>query len=65
MLAYAEAGDSFSSAIRKVQDSLRHPEDYCDLMFNGIRIRVAKNSNIHDLSTIYDLCCHIQRLECM
>ena len=63
MLAFAEAGESFYGAVKKVQDSLRLENDYCDLEFNGIRVRVSKNSNIDDLSTIYNLKHTIRRLQ--
>lgn len=62
MLAYAEKGESFFSAVRKVQGSLA-PGRYCDLEFNEIRVRVSKDSNIDDLSVIYDLKAKIRRLE--
>lgn len=62
MLVYAESGDNIITSIRKVQDSLKNDNDYCDLEFNNIRIRVSKNSNIDDLCTIYDLKYTILRL---
>jgi hypothetical protein len=63
MIAYAEKGDSFYSACKKVQETLKNPEDYCDLIFNDIRVRVSKNSNIDDLQTIYHLQHTINRLK--
>jgi hypothetical protein len=62
-MMYAEAGDNIYSAIRKVQSSLLSGEDYQDLSFNDISIRVAKNSNINDLTTIYNLKHQILRLK--
>jgi hypothetical protein len=52
----AEAGDSFYSFIRKVQDTmwlLNQATSICT--FNGLIINVSNNSNIDDLSTIYNL----------
>jgi hypothetical protein len=63
MLAFADKGDSFYGAVQKVQRSLRNPNDYRDLEFNEIRVRVSKNSNIDDLSTIYNLKHTIRRLQ--
>lgn len=63
MIAYAESGDNFFSAVKKLQETLKTSEDYCDLEFNEIRVRVSKTSNINDLSAIYDLKCKIRRME--
>ena len=63
MIAYAESGDSFPLAVKKVQETLKNPEDYCDLEFNEIRVRVSKNSNVGDLCTIYDLKHQINRIK--
>ena len=63
MLMYAESGDSFNSAVEKVKKTLKEENDYCDLEFNEIRVRVSKNSNINDLSTIYGLKHTIERLK--
>lgn len=63
MLAFAEKGESFHGAVEKVKNSLRFDNDYCDLEFNGIRVRVSKNSNIDDLNTIYNLKHTIRRLQ--
>ena len=60
---YAEVGDSFNTAVEKLQRSLKYKSDYCDLEFNNIRIRVSKDSNINDLSTIYNLKYTILRLK--
>jgi len=63
MIAFAQSGDSFVEAVKKVQQSLSLPNDYCDLEFNEIRVRVSKNSNLGDLCTIYDLKHHINRIK--
>jgi hypothetical protein len=62
-LMYAESGDNFYTAVKKVQDSLKNQNDYCDLEFNEISVRVSKDSNINDLATIYDLKHCIRRLK--
>lgn len=63
MLVYAEKGDHFVTAVKKTQNQIRSNEDYLDLEFNGIRVRVSKNSNLDDLSTIYNLKSELKRLE--
>jgi hypothetical protein len=63
MLAYAETGENFNNAVNRIKLSLKDNNDYCDLEFNEIRIRVSKNSNIDDLATIYDLKHTIRRLK--
>lgn len=63
MLLYAESGHSFVASVKQVQEILKRGEDYCDLEFNEIRIRVSKDSKIDDLCTIYDLKHKIKRLE--
>ena len=55
MIIYAEAGVSFYKAVKDLQQSLNSSNEYLDLVFNDISIRVSKNSNIDDLSTIYNL----------
>ena len=63
MIAYAESGDSFFTAVKKLQSTLKTPEDYCDLEFNEIGVRVSKDSKINDLSVIYDLKHKIRRMQ--
>jgi hypothetical protein len=63
MVVYAEAGDHFVTAVKKAQNEIRLNEDYLDLEFNEIRVRVSKDSNVHDLETIYHLKCELRRLE--
>jgi hypothetical protein len=63
MLTFAEKGESFYGAVEKVKDSLQSDNDYCDLEFNDIRVRVSKNSRIDDFSTIYNLKHTIRRLQ--
>jgi hypothetical protein len=55
MIIHAEPGMNFYQAINKAHEGLYWETDYVDLIFNGIRIRVSKNSNNDDLATIYDL----------
>lgn len=63
MLMYADKGDNLYNSISKVQKTLKNPTDSCELEFNEIRIDVSKNSNIHDLITIYNLKHTINRLK--
>ena len=62
MIVYAEAGDNFFHAVKKVREQIKSSEDYLDLEFNEIRVRVSKESSIDDLATIYDLKCKLRRL---
>lgn len=62
MLVYAEKGQNFIQAVQSLQKTLKTPDDYCDLEFNNIRVRVSKTSNIDDLYTIYNLKHVINRL---
>ena len=62
MIVYAEAGDNFAHAVKKVKEQIKSSEDYLDLEFNEIRVRVSKESSIDDLATIYDLKCKLRRL---
>ena len=62
-MIHSQPGDNIFSAISKVKSVLVHDEDYEDLVFNDITIRVAKNSNINDLTTIYNLKHQISRLK--
>lgn len=54
-LVYAQSGDIFSHAVRRVQNEMKPSEDYLDLNFNDVVIRVYHDSNINDLAVIYDL----------
>ena len=62
MIVYAEAGDNFVHVVKKVKEQIKSSEDYLDLEFNEIRVRVSKESSIDDLATIYDLKCKLRRL---
>lgn len=62
MIVYAEAGDNFVHAVKKVKEQIKSNESYLDLEFNEIRVRVSKESSIDDLATIYDLKCKLRRL---
>lgn len=63
MIVYAESGVSFYKAVQDLQQSLNNSKEYLDLVFNDISVRVSKNSNIDDLSTIYNLKHAINRLK--
>lgn len=63
MIQYAQSGESFYSAVSRIQSEMLHREDYIDLIFNDISVRVSKNSNPHDIATIYDLKCELRRLK--
>ena len=52
---YAEAGDMFITAVKKVKDMMKPSESHLVLVFNGIEITVYHNSHPADLATIYDL----------
>jgi hypothetical protein len=63
MIVQAEKGDNFYEAVRKVKENMFNNESYLDLEFNDIRVRVSKDSNIDDLSTIYYLKRTIERMK--
>ena len=63
MLVYSESGENFINAVKRVKSMLKNDEDYLDLEFNELRIRVSKNSNIDDLCVIYDLKHTIRRMK--
>jgi hypothetical protein len=63
MIVQAEKGDNFYGAVRKVKEQILRDDQYLDLEFNGIHIRVSKDSNIDDLSTIYYLKRTIERMK--
>ena len=54
-MVYAEAGENFTAAVKRVQNEMKPHEEHLDLNFNDITVRVHRNSNVHDLGTIYDL----------
>ena len=54
-MVYAEAGENFTAAVKRVQNEIKPHENYLDLNFNDIVVRVHPNSNVNDLGTIYDL----------
>jgi hypothetical protein len=62
-MVYAESGELFRHAVKRVQDTMKPSENYLDLVFNEIRIRVSHDSNIDDLCTIYDLKHELNRME--
>jgi len=55
MLVFAQSGEHFTEAVKRVQSEMKPHEKYLDLNFNDIVVRVYHNSNIHDLGTIYEL----------
>jgi hypothetical protein len=63
MIVQAEKGDNFYGAVRKVKEQIYRDNQYLDLEFNNIRVRVSKDSNIDDLATIYDLKRIIERMK--
>jgi hypothetical protein len=63
MIVQAEKGMNFYDAVKKVKENMFNNESYLDLEFNGIHIRVSKDSNIDDLSTIYYLKRTIERMK--
>jgi hypothetical protein len=63
MIVQAEKGMSFYEAAKKVKEQILRDDQYLDLEFNGIYIRVSKDSNIDDLSTIYYLKRTIERMK--
>jgi len=63
MIVQAEKGMNFYDAVKKVKENMFNNESYLDLEFNDIRVRVSKDSNIDDLSTIYYLKRTIERMK--
>ena len=63
MIVQAEEGMSFYDSVKKVKEQMLRDDQYLDLEFQKIRVRVSKNSNINDLSTIYDLKYRIERMK--
>ena len=63
MVVKAEKGQNIYQAIEDLQESLSTMDSYLDLEFNDIVVRVTKNSNINDLTTIYNLKHTINRLK--
>jgi hypothetical protein len=63
MIVQAERGMSFYDSVKKVKEQILREGQYLDLEFNSIHIRVSKDSNIDDLSTIYYLKHTIERMK--
>jgi hypothetical protein len=62
MIIDAEMGMNFYEAVKFAKKEIKGT-DYLDLKFNDIIVRVSKDSNIDDLSTIYNLKHTINRLK--
>jgi hypothetical protein len=62
MYIEAEKGMNFYEAVKFAKKEIKGT-GYLDLKFNDITVRVSKDSNIDDLSTIYDLKHTINRLK--
>lgn len=60
MITEAQKGMNFFEAVNFAKKEIK--TDYIDLIFNDISVRVSKDSNINDLSTIYNLKHTINRL---
>ena len=57
-----EKGLHFYQAVRKCQeDSKSRKLDFQDMEFNGLNIRVSTDSNMDDLSIIYELKSELRR----
>jgi hypothetical protein len=63
MIVQAEKGMSFYEAAKKVKEQILRDDQYLDLEFNNISVRVSKDSNIDDLTTIYYLKCKVERMK--
>jgi hypothetical protein len=63
MIVQAEKGMSFYDSVKEVKEQILRDNQYLDLEFNNIRVRVSKNSNIDDLAIIYDLKRIIERMK--
>ncbi len=62
MIIETDKGMNFYEAVKFAKKELKE-KSYADLKFNDITIRVSKDSNIDDLSTIYNLKHTINRLK--
>jgi hypothetical protein len=62
MKAYAQPGENFAEAVKRVQNEMNYGTDEVILNFNDIPVVVNRDSLIYDLATIYDLRCRIIQL---
>jgi len=63
MKVYAQPGENFSNAVKRVQSEMNQDTDEVILEFNDIPVMVNRDSLLYDLATIYDLRSRILRFE--
>jgi hypothetical protein len=63
MTVYGQPGESFTDAVKRVQNEMNQGTNAVILEFNDIHVVVNRDSLIYDLTTIYDLRCGISRLK--
>jgi hypothetical protein len=63
MKVYAQPGENFSNAVKRVQSEMNQDTDEVILEFNDIPVVVNRDSLLYDLATIYDLRSRILRFE--
>jgi hypothetical protein len=63
MKVYAQPGENFSNAVKRVQNEMNRDTDEVILEFNDIPVVVNRDSLLYDLATIYDLRSRILRFE--
>jgi hypothetical protein len=63
MKVYAQSGESFFEAVKRVQNEMNQDTNAVILEFNDTYVVVSRNSLIYDLATIYDLRNKISRFE--